>query len=182
MSAGKTMEPISDPAEAMRLLQKNPRILDAGADGLNLVNLAGDMRLVTFKKGDMIVDYGDQNDNFYILKKGTLKITEYDPNSNPLQFYDDDHQVPADHHHHQKITQVRYVSEEGHTFFGDLFDVGGSLQQSSIEAMDERCELYMLDSAKREKLKDRDMAKMIHNALYMSQKDKEAYRTIFPSR
>ena len=48
--------------------------------------------------------------------------------------------------------------------------------------MDERCELYVLDSTKREKLKDKDMAKMIHNALYMSQKDKEAHRSIFPSR
>ena len=48
--------------------------------------------------------------------------------------------------------------------------------------MDERCELYVLDSVKREKLKDKDMAKMIHNVLYMSQKEKEAYRAIFPSR
>lgn len=48
--------------------------------------------------------------------------------------------------------------------------------------MDERCELYVLDSAKRAKLKDNDMAKMIHSALYMTQAEKEASRAIFPSR
>ena len=111
------MEPVSDPAEAMRLLLKNERILEARADGLNLVNLAADMRLMTFKKGDMIFEYGDMNDNFYILKKGTLKITEYERESNP---YD----VPID----QKIAHVRYVSEEGQSFFGDILDYGGSIQ------------------------------------------------------
>lgn len=117
MSAGKSVEPISDPAEAIRLLQKNERILAASAQGLNLANLAGEMLLVTFKKGDMIIDYGELNDNFYILKKGTLKITEYDPDTNPY-----DQQMD------QKITQVTYVSEEGHTFCGDIYDAGGTIQ------------------------------------------------------
>lgn len=51
----------------MRLLLKNPGIVKAGNNGLNLVNLAGDMELVTFKKGEMIIEYGDLNPNFYIL-------------------------------------------------------------------------------------------------------------------
>lgn len=69
----------------MRLFQKNARILKAGEAGLNLANLAGEMELVTFKKGDMIIEYGDLNQPFYILQKGTLKITEYDPDSNPYE-------------------------------------------------------------------------------------------------
>lgn len=157
MSAGKTVEPVSDPVEAMRLLQKNDRILKAGVEGLNLVNLAGEMLLVTFKKGDMIVEYGELNQNFYILKKGTLKITEYTPDSSP---YEQDLE--------QKISKVRYVSEEGHTFFGEVAEISTELPRASIEAMDERCELYMLEASKREQLKDNDMAKTIHQVLYMS--------------
>lgn len=170
-SGGHTLDPVSDPADAMRLLLKNPGIVKAGNNGLNLVNLAGDMELVTFKKGEMIIEYGDLNPNFYILQKGTLKITEYE--SSKMQ---------NDQEFDPKVIQVRYVSEEGQSFFGDIWDRKETCQPASIEAMDEKCELYMLEGSKREALKESDMAKMIHRVLNMSDDEKKVFRGVYPGR
>lgn len=63
---------------------------------------------------------------------------------------------------------MTYVSEEGRAFFGEIYEVNEAPQQASVEAMDEKCELYMLESTKREKLRDNDMAKMIHAVLNMT--------------
>lgn len=170
-SAGQALESVSDPAEAMRLLLKSPAIVKVGNGGLNLVNIAGEMELVTFRKGDMIVDLGDLNNNFYILQKGTLKITEYEVDESP-----------SDPEHDRTINRVHYVSEEGHSFFGDIWDVKGATQSASVEAMDERCELYMLEGSKREALKENDMAKMIHKVLNMPEQEKAACRGVHPGR
>ena len=84
LSASKAidMEPVSIPGEAMRLIMKNTSIVKTAEEhGINLANLATDMVLMTYKKGELIIDYGDTNNNFYILKKGTLKLTECEPGS-----------------------------------------------------------------------------------------------------
>ena len=39
------------------------------------------MVLVSYKKGDLIIDYGESNQNYYLLKRGTLKVTECEPGS-----------------------------------------------------------------------------------------------------
>lgn len=40
------------------------------------------MQIVAYKKGDMIIEKDERNNNFFILKKGTLKITEYESETN----------------------------------------------------------------------------------------------------
>ena len=62
-SASKSStELIADPREAMALINKNPELLKlADEKGLNLANLAQDMVLVSYKKGDLIIDYGESN-------------------------------------------------------------------------------------------------------------------------
>lgn len=107
-------EPISNPGEAMRLFLKNTSILKTAEEhSINLVNLASEMILMTYKKGDIIVDYGDTSNNFYILKKGTLKLTECEPGSSSFG-------QPS---MNRRVRNVHYVSEEGHSFFGNLLDI-----------------------------------------------------------
>ena len=107
LSASKAidMEPVAVPGEAMRLIMKNPAIVRTAEEhGINLANLATDMVLMTYKKGDIIIDYGDTNNNFYILKKGTLKLTECEPGSSSFG-------QPC--LNSKRILNVHYVSEEG---------------------------------------------------------------------
>ena len=42
---------------------------------------------------------------------------------------------------------------------GEIFDINNEDSKISIEALDEQCELYMLENYKRERLRDKDMAK-----------------------
>ena len=77
---------------------------------------------------------------------------------------------------------MRYVSDEGQSFFGDIYDMKTLHVNASIEAMDEKCELYMLDSSKRAKLKDNDMAKRIHEILNMTNAEKESFQSNNPAR
>jgi CRP-like cAMP-binding protein len=103
----------------MRLIMKNPSIVRTAEEhGINLANLAMDMVLVTYKKGDLIVDYGDMNHNFYILKKGTLKLTECEPGSSSFG-------QPS---LNRRVLNVHYVSEEGHSFFGNILDISDGVQ------------------------------------------------------
>lgn len=145
----------------MTLIYKNKELLKLAEEkGLNLANIAQDMVLVCYKKGDLIIDYGESNQNYYLLKRGTLKVTECEPGSSSFGQPDTSN---------RRVRNVHYVSNEGHGFFGSIFDIHDGVHYTTIEAMDEKCEVYVLEKIKREQLKDTDMAKRIHQVLYMNE-------------
>lgn len=114
------------------------------------------------------------NQNYYVLKKGILKVTEYDPNTNPYETNLDN-----------KVVKVGYVSQEGHGFLGDITNINNSLQPTSVQAIDEDVELYMLTSAKREKIlnntQEVESSSIVSNPQEFHQL-KDQSKDMFPSR
>lgn len=87
----------------MALLQKNPQIKRQTDEELR--KLATDMKPIKFRKGDVIIRYGEVCENHFILSRGKIKITEYEPGTSP-----------ADVDLEDKIVTEKFVSEEGQGF------------------------------------------------------------------
>jgi hypothetical protein len=116
--------------EILQLLQKNSFIRDLGQD--NMMKLAAEMQKVVYQKNEQIVRFGDISQNYYILHKGKIKVTEYEPSTSP-------HDLDLEN----KITLVKYINKEGHGFGEDSIKNFTPLK-ASIDAMD-HCEFYILD-------------------------------------
>jgi len=112
------------------LLQKNTFVKELGYE--EILKLAGEMQKVTFEKNDPIIKYGDVAQYYYVLQKGKIRITEYEPNT-----------CPGDQDLENKISMVKYVSKEGHGI-GEESIQNFTPLKASIDAMD-HCEFYMVD-------------------------------------
>ena len=63
------------------------------------------MKAVRFRRGELIVKYGQLCHNYFILSKGKIKIIEYEPGTSP-------HDAGLEN----KISVEKFVSEEGYGF------------------------------------------------------------------
>ena len=87
---------------------------------MNVQIMASQMKPVRFKRGDQIVKYGQQSYCYFVLSRGKIKITEYEPGANPMDPNIDD-----------LITVEKFVNETGFGF-GQLADDPFQPQQASI--------------------------------------------------
>ena len=166
--------------EAMALLQKNPQIKRQTEEELR--KLATDMKPIKFRKGDVIIRYGEVCENHFILSRGKIKITEYEPGTSP-----------ADVDLEDKIVTEKFVSEEGQGF-GKLAIASGKPYTATIEAVDNACELYIIEApahelANLEPIRQQaeqkvmeDPEQLIERIMKLPEEEKERLRNTFPSR
>jgi len=166
--------------EAMALLQKNPQIKRQTDEELR--KLATDMKPIKFRKGDVIIRYGEVCENHFILSRGKIKITEYEPGTSP-----------ADVDLEDKIVTEKFVSEEGQGF-GKLAIASGKPYTATIEAVDNACELYIIEApahelANLEPIRQQaeqkvmeDPEQLIERIMKLPEEEKERLRNTFPSR
>jgi len=166
--------------EAMALLQKNPQIKRQTEEELR--KLATDMKPIKFRKGDVIIRYGEVCENHFILSRGKIKITEYEPGTSP-----------ADVDLEDKIVTEKFVSEEGQGF-GKLAIASDKPYTATIEAVDNACELYIIEApahelANLEPIRQQaeqkvmeDPEQLIERIMKLPEEEKERLRNTFPSR
>ena len=70
-----------------------------------MLAIATEMKTVRFKRGELIVKYGQLCHNYFVLSKGKIKIIEYEPGTSP-------HDAGLEN----KISVEKFVSEEGYGF------------------------------------------------------------------
>lgn len=166
--------------EAMALLQKNRQIKRQTDEELR--KLAADMKPIKFRKGDVIIRYGEVCENHFILSKGKIKITEYEQGTSP-----------ADADLEDKIVTEKFVSEEGQGF-GKLAIASDKPYTATIEAVDNTCEFYIIEApahelANLEPIRQQaeqkvmeDPEQLIKRIMKLPEEEKERLRNTFPSR
>ena len=68
-------------AELIPLLKGN--FLTRNLSEEEITKLAGAMQKESFKKGDLIIKYGDIGYKYYVLSRGKVKVTVYNRGTNP---------------------------------------------------------------------------------------------------
>lgn len=96
------------------------------------MKLASETSTACFNKNDRIVRFGDISPNYFILRKGKIKVTEYEAGADP-----------SDPNLEDRVALVKYISTEGHGFGEESVKDFAPLQ-ATIDAM-ERSEFYVLD-------------------------------------
>lgn len=93
--------------------------------------MAGAMKLETYEAGDRIINYGDQGLTYYIMSKGNVKVTVYQPGVDAKD---------PDLEDKKLITKEMSGAGQG---FGELALLYNDKRSASIEAID-TCEVYAL--------------------------------------
>ena len=89
------------------------------------------MKPMEFEKDDVIIKYGDIGMTYYILTEGQVKVTIYEPGTNP-----EDPEI----HTKEKFTKQM---DKG-TCFGELALLYNDKRSATITAL-ERCKTYILE-------------------------------------
>jgi len=92
------------------------------------------MQYHTYSKNDYIIQYGQKDcRNYYVLAKGSVKVTVYKQGSDP---FDDKLESSR--------TMIKYMCEgQG---FGELGILNNVPRSASVVAVDTNCEVYSLDA------------------------------------
>lgn len=116
-------------AEVTPLLKDN--FLTKNLTDHEISRVAGVMSKENFKKGDMIIRYGDIGQKYYVLSKGNVKVTVYNKGTDP-----------KDPNIDSKIQVVKFLSKG--VSFGELALLYNDKRSASIEATED-CETYTLE-------------------------------------
>ena len=115
--------------EIIPLLKKN--FLTKNLEDEEILKLAGAMKPLTFLKKEVLIKYGDFGQEYFILSKGSVKITVYNKGTDP-----------NDPNIESKKMLTKYLGAG--SGFGELALLYNDKRSATIEAVD-TCETYTLD-------------------------------------
>lgn len=90
------------------------------------------MKPQKYLKKEILIKYGDQGKEYFILSKGSVRVILYKPGTSP-----DDPELD------KKKTMVKYMGQG--SGFGELALLYNDKRSATIEAVSDNCETYTLN-------------------------------------